>query len=616
MSSDYIGKILWVNLSNRKWEDRYIDKELSRKYIGGSGLGAYFLYKGTSKKTDPLGEDNLIIFMTGPFIGSPAPTSGRHSIISKSPLTGILGESDIGGSWGSGLKLAGYDGIVIQGKSDEPVYLMINEGVPTLKDAEHLWGYDTYEVDKMIKDEMSPDIQITSIGRAGEQLVPIAGIFSDGHHGRAAGRCGLGAVMGSKNLKAIAVRGSQKPHIFKRMQLIESIRKIIPKVKQSDKGLKGLHEFGTARLVTGCEVLGDLPIKNWTLGKWEEGADKISGQRIRDKFFDGHFYCKACPFGCGKTIRISQSQFGPVYGASPEYETLAALGSMCLIDDLEAICRGNEICNRTGIDTISAGTVIAFAMEAFEKGLLSTRDADGIDLKWGEPSSMIKLLHKIANREGIGELLGNGVRHASEQIGKNSQEFAIHVKGLELPMHDPRAFSSLAVGYATSPIGASHWAASHILEGNLALPELGYYEPLDRFENRGKGIMVAKMQNYISMFNALKLCRFIMRISLAQILEWTNYVTGWDMDPGEFLETGERIFNLKRMYNVHCGLSRKDDSLPPRILTLKRGEGGAADNLPHLGMMLGEYYNFRDWTEDGVPSKDKLKSLKLLNDID
>ncbi|MBC7190183.1 aldehyde ferredoxin oxidoreductase family protein [Candidatus Aerophobetes bacterium] len=609
MKCGYTGRIIWVDLTKRKIEIQEIGDE-ARDYIGGSGLAAKILYEEVPPNIDPLGPDNLLIFMTGPLTGTPVPC-GRHSIVAKSPLTGIWGEASVGGTWGRELKKAGYDGVIIKGQSEKPVYLWISDDKIEIREATHLWGKDTYEVDEIIKKETDRNAVVSSIGQAGEKLVKISSIHTNGKHSRAAARCGLGAVAGAKNLKAIVVKGSKRPKIFCEDKLMESVRRVIPSLKEKTEVLRN---FGTANLVIPCEIIGDLPIKNWREGEWEEGAKKISGERMSETVLVGRFHCAGCPIGCGREIRIAQGPFAGVEGAGPEYETIGTIGSSCLIDNLEAIAKANELCNRYGMDTIEVGGAVAFAMECYENGLISRRDTGGVSLLWGDSGSLIRIIEMIGKAEGFGEILAQGLPKAAQQIGGLAFEFAIHTKGLAFPAHDPRAFNSLALGYATSNRGACHLQAfSHPFERSLTLPELGYIEPQDRFSNQGKGKFVAKLQDLMSLFDALCICKFVIfgGIKIAQLVEWLNLTTGWDMTLEEFMKIGERIFNLKRLYNVKCGISRKDDTLPPRILTHRRKKGGAANNLPHLGKMLSEYYEYRGWNEEGIPTQRKIQELGI-----
>ncbi len=607
----YQGKVLWVDLGQRKIETRELDPGLARKYIGGSGIGARLLYDLTGADTDPLGPDNPLIFLTGPCAGTRVPTSGRHQVVAKSPLTGIWGESDIGGTWGKQLKEAGFDGVVVTGEAERPVYIWIADGQAEIRDAGHLWGKDTYEVDVLLREETDSNATVHAIGPAGENLVPLASIMSDGKHGRAAGRCGLGAVMGAKKLKALVARGTGPVATADPDKISEMVAAIAGPARE---GLKGFSSFGTGGGVIGIEQLGDLPIKNWYQGKWEEGAQRISGQRMAETILTGRYFCAGCFIGCGREVKISEGPYAPVEGAGPEYETLAMFGAMALIDNLEAIARANEVCNRLGLDTISTGGVVCFAMEAYEKGILSKEDTDGLEIRWGDPDVLVQLIDRIASRQGIGVLLGQGVKKAAEELGGLALEFAIHTKGLEFPAHDPRAHNSQAVSYATSNRGACHLQSfSHMFEKSCTMPELGYPEVMDRFGIEGRGRMAAVMQDLMCLFDSLKMCKFMVAggIKVHHLVDFLNAVTGWDFDQEELMRAGERIFNLKRLYNVRCGVSRKDDTLPDRILVHRRGAGGAATNLPPVHEMLSQYYEHRGWDEMGVPRPDKLAELGL-----
>ena len=598
MAHGYHSKILGVNLTTGELQDQSLPEALARLYLGGSGLAARYLYDETDASTDPLAPDNLLCFMAGPFVGTPVPASNRFAVAARSPLTGIWGEADSGGRWGGALKGAGYDGILITGRAESPVYLWIEDGRAELRDASHLWGLDTYELD--IGAEM------VCIGPAGERGVRFASVMSGRHDGRAAGRTGMGAVMGSKNLKAIACQGRQRPSLADREALVRSVRQIIPTIRQ---GTANMHKYGTANGLISFERMGDMPIRNWAVGQWTEGAERISGQHMAETILTDTYACGGCPIGCGRVVEITQGPYAGVKGAGPEYETCASMGAMCLIDDLEAVAKLNELCNRYGLDTISTGSVLAFTMEAKEKGLIE----EGPD--WGDPQGAIALVERIARQEDdLGRLLGQGVRAAAAQLGGRAEEFSIQVKGMEPPMHDPRAFYSLAPAYATSNRGACHLQAlSHIFARSVTMPEIGVYEPLDRHAVEGKGELTANAQNLMCLFDSLKQCKFVMfgGVKLSHMTEWLRAITGWDVDNEEMLTIGERIYNLKRMYNVRLGVSRKDDTLPPRILVHRFQEGGAAGRLPPLGQMLADYYQARGWTAEGIPSPEKLAELGL-----
>jgi len=608
-----MGKLLIIDLTKRKVDVERLNAEVLRKYIGGSGLGARLLYDGTDERTDPLGPENLLIFMTGPLTGTKVPTSGRHAVVTRSPLTGIWGESDVGGTWGIALKRAGYDGVVIRGAADRPVYVIITEEEVRVADASHLWGMDTYQLDEVLRREVGPEGVISSIGPAGEKLVRFASIMSDGRAGRAAGRTGVGAVMGSKKLKALVTLGKKEIVVADPVRLERLNKAIVPGIV---KGTRERGLYGTAAWVVTAEHLGDLPLKNWVGSTWEEGAEKLSGQTMAKTILKRRYYCGSCVIGCGREVEVQDGPYAGVLGAGPEYETIGMLGGLTLVDNLEAIALGHQMCNQYGLDVISTGAVIAFAMECFEHGLITTADTGGIELRWGSASAMLEIIRQIGERQELGALLGEGVRRAADEIGGLAREFAIHCKGLEFPAHDPRAMKSLAVSYATSNRGACHLQSlAYPVELKLAIPELGYPEPLDRFTDEGKGVLTARMQDLMSLIDSLKVCKFIVTggggVQPSHLVDWLNAVTGWDMDLTEFLKTGERLSNLKRQYSVRLGISRKDDVLPPRILTTPRLEGGARESLPHLGLMLREYYAYRGWDEQGRPTPQKLAELGL-----
>ena len=608
MYGGYKVNILRIDLSCRKTEIQQLDENLIKNYIGGSGIGTKFLYDETNEQTDPLSPENLLIFMTGPLTDTGVPGTGRHQVIFKSPLTGIFAQSSVGGSWGINLKRSGFDGIIIKGKADKPLYIWIHEGEIEFRDAKHLWGKDTYEAAKILKEKTCEKASIATIGPAGEKKINISCIVHEGNHARVAGRCGGGAVMGSKNLKAIIVYGTQKNLVNQPEKLKKYIKNILPHIKQFSKGMS---EFGTAGGILSYEKLGNFPHQNWRLSDWEEGARKISGQEMAKTILVGRYACRHCPIGCGRIVKVTEGPFAPVDGGGPEYESIAALGSNCLVDNLEAIAKANELCNRYGLDTMSTGGVIGFAMEAYEKGLIDLKDTGGIELNWGDSEALIKMVKKIAQKEDIGNLLGEGVKKSALKIGKNSIEFAIHTKGLEPSYHDPRCFFSQALSYATTNRGACHnGSQSHSCEMSNTQPDIEIDKPQDRHQVEGKAEFTIKLQNLMCMFDSIVMCKFMHTsgaIKVHSMVNLLNYVTGLDLDIKEFMKIGERIFNLQRLYNVRCGISRKDDTLPSRFLTLKRNRG----KLPPLGKLLSDYYEYRGWNEEGIPDQIKLKELNL-----
>jgi len=604
----YMGKLLYVNLTNKKVEIKELDEKLVRKYIGGSGLAAKILFDETNGQTDPLGEENVLIFMTGPFAGTNIPTSGRHAVVTKSPLTGIWTESDVGGSWGYEFKKTGFDGIIIKGKANKPVYLWLHDGLVEIKDAQHVWGKDTYEIDSILREETEHNAVTQSIGIAGENMVSFASIMTDGYHARAAGRGGVGAVMGSKKLKAIVVKGNKDVEVADSEKVKKIVKEISPEIVSSTEMLR---KYGTSGGIEAYDKMMNFPWKNWYQDRCPEIASKINGIRMEESILTGRYHCKTCIIQCGREIEIKEGLYKGVKGAGPEYETFGTLGGLCMIDNLEAIAKANELCNRYGMDTISTGGVIAFGMEAFEKGLLTKKDTNGLELTFGNAEALIEVIHKISKKEGyLGNLLSKGVKSAAMLLGKNSEEFAIHVKGMEFPAHDPRAFFGVALSYATSNRGACHMQGlTHVFEKGMPIPELGI-NGHPRHQVEGKGEFTAKCQDLMCIFDSIKLCKLILfgGVQLTHVVNLYNAVTGLNLCIKEIMKIGERIYNLKRLYNVKCGISRKDDSLPQRILTHKRGP-----KLPPLGEMLSDYYEFRKWGETGIPTEEKLKELDLLN---
>lgn len=607
----YHGKVLRVDLTTRKTEIQDLDKNVVEQLAGGVGIEAKILYEETTPFTDPLKPENLLMAVTGPFTGTVVPSSSRHHVVARSPLTGLFGESNVGGSWAVHFKRTGLDGIAVVGRSDHPAYLWIHDEGVEIRDAGPIWGKDSYESAAFIKSQTSEKATVAVIGPAGEKLAKIASIPHIGHIVRAAARTGLGAVMGSKNLKAIAAYGTKDLPLAKPDALQQDVKAIRSHIR---KATETFGKYGTSVGIETYENIGNFPIKNWTMGRWS-GANKISGVAMHDNVLTGRKACLLCPIACGRHIRISEGPYAPLECEGPEYETIGTLGGLCMVDDLAAVCKANELCNRHGLDTISAGSIIAFAMEAYEKGILTKKDLDGIDLVWGNGAALVEMVNKMGKREGIGELMGEGVKRMAESLGKNAVEFAIHVKGLEPSAHDPRRFFSQALSYGTAARGACHNASwSHPYELSLNMPEIGIREVQDPYELEGKAEFTAKMQDLMCMMDTLIICRFTQvgkAVNVTNLVNWLNSITGWDMDIPEFMKTGERIFNLKRMYNTRLGTSRKDDFLPPRFLTLKRTGEGLNNKLPPMGELLSDYYQYRGWNEDGIPSIEKLEELGI-----
>jgi aldehyde:ferredoxin oxidoreductase len=607
----YHKKLLRVDLTSRKIEVEDLDERVIRKYVGGLGIEAKILYEETGPETDPLSPENLLMAVTGPYTGTGVPTSGRHHLVARSPLTGLFGESNVGGSWAVHFKRAGFDGIVIKGKAESPVYLWIQNGKTEIRDAKPIWGKDSYESAEWLKKETSKEATAAVIGPAGERMAKIASIPHIGHIVRSAARTSLGAVMGSKNLKAIVVFGEGPIPIAKSEELKACIKEITPHIQ---KATEAFGKFGTSGGVDNYEKIGNFPIKNWRQGRWA-GAKRISGVAMHDTILSGRKACLQCPIACGRHIKVTEGPYAPMDCEGPEYETIGTLGGLCLVDDLVAIAKANQLCNRYGLDTISAGGIIAFAMEAYEKGIITQKDTDGIELVWGNGKAVVEMVHKMGRGEGIGQLMTEGSKRMAEVLGNNAIEFAIHVKGLEPSAHDPRRFFSQGLSYATAARGACHNASwSHPYELALSMPEIGIPEPQDPYQIEGKAEFTAKLQDLMCVMDALIICRFSQvgkAVNVTNHVDWLNLITDWGIDVPEYMRVGERLFNLKRMYNARLGVSRKDDFLPYRFLTLNRTGEDLTNQLPPMGKLLSDYYAYRRWSEDGIPTLEKLEELGL-----
>jgi len=594
-----VRKILTVDLSSRKWYIEEIDEELYHNYLGGSGISAKILYDELDTSIDPTAPQNAIIFMNGLLTGTFLPTANKMTVCARSPLTVVWCESTVGGYFPAELSRAGLGGVVIRGKSDTPVYIWINGSEKELKveivDCEEIWRVDPYMADDILKHVTDPRAQTAMIGLAGVNLVKISNIIFGGKDARAAGRGGLGAVMGSKNLKALVVRGTGKRRdLYDKSKLIAEVRKINKHIKEY---AKGLTLYGTAGGLESVELHGDLPIKNWQLSEWKEGVKKTSGQAMVGSMFDKSYACYSCPIGCGKILKADGESI-----RGPEYEATAGFGAMCLNEDMKIVVEANQLCNIYGRDTISTSSVIAFAMEACEKGFID--GFDGVSMSWGDGKTILEMIHNIAGQDGLGKLLGEGVKRASETLGHGAEKLAIHTKGLEYPYHDPRAFIDMAINYATANRGACHLESfSYPLGYGVSIEEFGYDEKLDPHINEGKAEIAVNTQNLMTVYNALGLCKFLFRAEIGHELLniWINYATGWDNSAEELMLKGEHIFNLKRLYNTRLGIGRKDDSIPERLLTPHK-HGPAAGSSPDLDRLLDEYYQIRGWTKNGIPS--------------
>jgi len=610
MGDVYAGRWLRVDVTSGKIKEEKISEEEVRTWLLGSGLAAHVLRENLDPSRDPLNPASPLLVFNGLLTGTFAPAAARSSWCGRSPLTGIWCESNMGGHWGAELRFAGLDGLVITGRAPSPVYLWIHDGEAEVRDATHLWGSGTFEAHDRLKDTTDPKAQVACIGPAGENQVRLAGVMSGGQaHNRAAGRGGMGALMGSKNLKAIVVRGHDRPTYPDPGRFRALVRETNAFIRERSEGLS---LTGTAGGIPATEHFGDLPLKNWRDGSWPEGAQAISGQTIRESLWTKDTVCFACPVGCGKAIEVKEGPYAGTWGEGPEYETLAGFGGNLLIDDLPALVAINTRCNQLGLDTISTSGVIAFATEAMERGLIEPDG--GPRLAWGEPVPVLALVEQIAHRQGLGALLAKGVRAASDQLGPEARAFGPHVKGLELAYHDPRAFVDMALNYATANRGGCHLESLSYWRG-YGVEWPGWQDgPRDRFASDEATVrLVIAFQDFLSTYNPLGLCKFIVKGGIEPIrtVKLVNAATGWDWTADDLVQVGERLFNLKRLINLRLGVIQADDALPRRFLAEPRPSGTAAGVLPNLERMLPRYYELRGWDTEGRPTRERLEQLGL-----
>jgi len=609
------GRLARIELNSGTVDYFTVDEALLRKFLEGPGLAVKLLTGELPVPDNPLDEISPLVITAGLLTGTRVPSACKAAFCGRSPLTGYWAESIVGGEWGAALRGSGLDGLVITGRAKEPVYLYLKDGQVQLRPAARYWGMDTYQATAAIKEETGKEAEIAAIGPAGEKLAPLAGVIIGGEDSRAAGRGGFGALLGSKNIKAIAAEGRLRPQVYDRQGLSASIREHIKIIQINTAALRN---YGTANSVSACNLTGDLAVQNWRGGRWDEGADLTNGKVIFEQFGVGHYGCFGCSIRCGKVVRVEYGPHAGSTGHGPEYETADGFGALLLNKDPQVIIAANDLCNRLGLDTISTSGVIALAMECYEHGLLAENLVAGLDLSWGNGETILALIDLIARREGLGELLSLGSKNFAAQIGGLAREFAMTVKGMEPSYHDPRAFTSMALEYATANRGPCHLdGMTYYPEGGSIDPALaGIAEPLDPHGDEHKALLTKNMQDLTQIYNSLGICKFVLRggVGFETLTEWVNLATGWEMSQEELMLAGERAFNLKRLYNVRLGISRKDDVLPPRFLTLAKKDTGAAGSLPALGRMLGEYYQLRGWNEIGIPAAEKLIELGLKDD--
>ncbi len=560
------GKILKVDLATGKSEVLELEERLYRDFIGGSGLAAKWFFDNECWKVEPLSPDNPLIVMNGPLSGTALPGVSRLEICARSPLTGIWGEASMGGHFSPQLKRTGYDGIIVLGASEKPVYLYVTDEKVEIKDASHLWGKDTYETEELLKQEVGDKrAQVISIGPAGENLVKFANVMND--RGSTSGRGGLGAVMGSKKLKAVVARGNKKAPVADETAFKEARDKMNEILKFSLVA-EGFHAYGSNVHMEYGMAIGDVPTKNWRVAYWDKGPGELGGTAVAESILTKTHSCFACPVYCKRIVEVKSGPYALEEGPGSEYEAAASLGTLQLMDDREANHKANEMCNRLGMDTISCGSTIAYATEAFEGGLISEKDTGGIELGWNQPHTLLELIRKTAYREGFGDDLAEGTRALAEKYG--GEEMAIHVKGLECPMHDPRALWGMALTYATSIRGACHCA-----DANLYV-ELGVTNHSDvkvkrtwPYKAKGKAAQTVASQRKGVIANSAVICLFAWGSaggSLQDMAMMLNSLTGFRYDVDELCRVGDRIWYIKRALGNLMGATREDDQLPRRIL--------------------------------------------------
>jgi aldehyde:ferredoxin oxidoreductase len=615
MTNAYMGKLLRVNLSAGNVAEEELRGDWARRLIGGAGLATKYLYDEVPGGVDPLGPQNKLIFMTGPLTGTTSASAGRYSVVAKSPLTGIWGHGNSGGSFGPALKRSGYDGIIIEGASSKPVYLKVVDGHAELIDASEIWGKNVPDTEDTIRQGSDQNLVIASIGPGGENLVRYAAIMNNKH--RAVGRCGLGAVMGSKKLKAIACGGKASLELADPDTFKEIAKKQIDLLDESILKI-AFEAFGTNMVSDMVNARGGYPTRNWQRGVFDD-IDKVNGQGLTDAVFVGGLHCFACPIACGRATEIRQGKWAGRSGEGPEYESANTLGAMCGVSDMNAITMANYLCNEYSLDTISAGSSIAFAMECYEKNILTKEDTGGIELKFGDGELVVDLIERIARRDGIGDLLAEGTKVMSEKLGQGSEHFAMHVKGLELPAYDPRAAKITGLGYVTANRGGDHVTAYVQGPTFIDAPFLVVDDSMIRdpfVANPEEVTVVVDLENALTVFDCIGACKFMgILLPAEEYVQLISHAIGWDFDIGDFRTSGERVYNLMRMFCVREGIDRTKDVLPGRLTSDPLPDGpaeGMVIDTQTIEMLKDAYYELRGWDKTtGKPTPQKLRELGL-----
>ena len=597
----WTGKLLRVNLTDKTIKRENLNLEDAKKYLGARGLGTKYFMDEVDPKVEPFSPDNKLIFMTGPLTGTLATSGGRYEVVAKAPLTGTIGASNSGGHFGPELKYAGYDGVIFEGKSEKPVYLYINDDEVELRDAENLWGKTVFETTDMLLDVAGDDARVACIGPGGEKLVLFATVMNDKH--RAAGRSGLGAVMGSKNLKAVVVKGSKSVEVAKPKEFLEICKKSRKMLKDHPVTGTGLPTYGTQILVNILNQSGALPTRNWRDGGIFEHAEETSGETLTEKYLVRNKGCFGCNMGCGRITRIPDGKFKS-FGEGPEYEAGWSYGADCGVRNLEAISKANFICNELGIDPITMGSTIACAMELYDKGIL-TREELGRDLPFGDDEGIVEFTQMTGLREGFGDKMALGSYRMAELYGH--PELSMSVKKQEMPAYDGRAVQGMGLEYATSNRGGCH------VRGYLTSPEiLGIPAKLDPLVTTDKATWLKTFQDLTAVVDSAGICLFTtFGIGLPEIAEMLRTAIGFECSDAEILQIGERIWNLEKLFNLEAGFTKEDDRLPDRLLKEPMPAGPAKGLVNELDVMLKEYYEVRGWGEDSIPTEEKLNELAI-----
>jgi len=613
MRGGIVGKIIWVDLAKEKFEVAQPAEELYQHYLGGYGIGAKLICQAQPAGINPLDSDTILGFATGPLTGTPAPSSSRYTVMGKSPLTGTWGDANAGGSFGPALKRAGFDAIFFKGASNSWAYLFIEDGKVELKDATPYVGLDTDELEDRMKKELGSDIRVASIGPAGEKRSLIACIIND--KWRAAARSGLGALMGSKKLKAIVVKGTGKIPIVNE-EMAKNLRQKLIAQGQHNPVFQLFSNLGTCGVTAMFAASGESPVKNWGgVGEIDfPNAAAVSDQSVI-KYQQKKFACWGCPIACGGEVAVGGGPYS-CKTHKPEYETLSALGSLCLNDNLESIIKVNDICNRAGLDTISLGATIAFAIECYENGILTKKDTDGIELTWGNHQAFVALSEKMAKREGIGEILADGTRIAAQKIGKGAERFAMHLGGQEIPMHDPRNTPGYGTAYFTDATPARHMqGGSAFLESGFLIPGIPF-EPIEKYVYSGKGDLHRYMSNLSHVVNASGICYFAFMVYGATMIpQFLEYATGQSFSLEQLQTIGERIGTLRMAFNIREGINLSDRKIPGRMIgNPSLNEGPLKGITIDIKTLTREYCEKIGWDSlTGRPSLKKLKELGLEN---